>query len=107
MASHYAMIILSMRYRHDKFFYVNGKLPQLTVRFGIGGISVLPDLDDALAEIERYFPHKLARTELLSAKDCWKIVEGEPHLVWEVQLKRGARRWFAQADGQMSLPSYQ
>ena len=35
---------------------------------------------------------------MLSAKDCWKIVAGEPQLVWEIQLKRGTRRWFAQAD---------
>ena len=84
--------------KHTKFFYVNGKLPQLDMRFGLGDTSILPDLDDVLAEIERYFPNKLARTELLSAKDCWKIIDGEPQLVWEVQLKRGTRRWFAQAD---------
>ena len=89
--------------QHAKFFYVNGKLPQLNMSFGIRGTSVSPDLDDALAEIERYFPHKLARTELLSAKDCWKIVDGEPHLVlWkcsssvahDVGLLKLMGRWF-------------
>ena len=82
----------------EKFFYVNGNLPQLEIRFGIGAAGELPDLSVVLARIEQYFPNKLASTELISADDCWKIVDGEPQLVWEVQLKRGTRRWFAQAD---------
>ncbi len=84
--------------QHTDFFYINGKLPQLVTRFGLGETDVLPALDDVLAEIERYFPHRLVKTELLSAKNCWKIVAGEPQLVWEMQLKHGTRRWFAQAD---------
>ena len=84
--------------QHAKFFYVSGKLPQLDMRFGIGATGELPDLAIVLVKIEQYFSHQLASTELVSADDCWKIVDGEPQLVWEVQLKRGTRRWFAQAD---------
>lgn len=84
--------------QHAKFFYVNGKLPQLAMRFGLSDAGALPNLTVAIAQIEQYFPNKLVSTAVLSAKDCWKIVNGEPQVVWEVQLKRGMQRWFAQAD---------
>ena len=84
--------------QHSKFFYAHGKLPQMAMRLGLSDANALPDVERALAQIERYFPDKRASSELLSAKDCWKIVAGEPQLVWEIQLKRGTRRWFAQAD---------
>ncbi len=84
--------------QHAKFFYVNGKLPPLGEHFGTSAAGVLPDLDMVLAQLERYFPDPRTRLELISTKDCWKIVNGRAQLVWEIQLKRGTRRWFAQAD---------
>ena len=84
--------------QHAKFFYVNGQLPQFNMRFGMGEVDVLPDLEDVIALIERYFPDKRYKTMLVNADNCWKIVDGVPRIVWEVQLKRGMRRWFAQAD---------
>ena len=84
--------------KSDKTFYVNGKLPPLTAQFGVADAGELPSLEAALAEVERYFPHRLVVSKLLAAEVCWQVVGDEARLVWEIQLKRGMRRWFAQAD---------
>ena len=87
--------------KSDKTFYLSGKLPPLTAQFSVADAGELPSLEATLAEVERYFPNRLVESKLIAAEVCWQVVGDEARLVWEVQLKRGMRRWFAQADADM------